>query len=85
MNPIPIYLSAVKTFFAKLPRGFVELFKNELAFHRNIYTAVYWLRQGWTPEALARQTCTAMGAEVGSDDYKQLLKDAQDIKTKFKL
>jgi hypothetical protein len=80
---ILIHLWAIKTFLGKLPKGFVELYRNELDYHRNMLLVRDQLRAGWTPEALARDVCRRLGCEVGSEKYHVLLRDALEVKARF--
>lgn len=85
METVLVHWRAIGTFLEKLPRGFVELYKNEVDFHRAALEIAQQLRDGYAPETLARQFCLSEGAEVGSARYHELLGAVLKVKERFKL
>lgn len=73
---IQIHCRAIKSFLGKLWAAYLK----EVAFHRDVQTVTEHLRDGYTPEALARQVCEEAGIETGSQRYLSLLAFAREVK-----
>jgi hypothetical protein len=85
MITVLIHLRALKTTLCKLTGVLMALYKNELSFHWKEYGVCLQLKEGWKPEALARQVCVWEGSEIPSNRYQELLAEAQRVKEKFHL